>query len=212
MTEKARPVAQVPGEFPVTPGSTRSAVATAAARLFRQRGFAVVSMRDIAAEVGLSKAGLYHHCPSKEGILIDIILLGHRLMLDQLEYACSTTGSPLDRLSAFILTRVELISQYHDVFTVVWREQPWPSEVAGIAESGAAQYRRGARELIEAARDAGQIRHDVDPHMFMLAIDGMTSWPGFWYREEGPRTPQQIGAQFLEFLLGSVRVAGPSPA
>jgi AcrR family transcriptional regulator len=212
MTENAWALAQVLGEFPVTPGSTRFAVATAAAQLFRQRGFAPVSMRDIAAAVGLSKAGLYHHCPSKEGILADIILLGHKLLLDQLENACSTTGSPLVRLSAFILTRVELISQYNDVFTVVWRAQPWPSEVAGIAESGAAQYRRGAQELVEAARDAGQIRHDVDPHMFMLAIDGMTSWHGFWYRDNGPQTPQQIGAQFLEFLLGGVRVAGPPPA
>jgi hypothetical protein len=40
----------------------------------------------------------------------------------------------------------------------------------------------------------------------LLAIDGMTSWPGFWYRESGPRTPHEIGTQFLEFLLGSVRV------
>ena len=206
MAKKAQPAAKADDEFAVTPGSTRFEVALAAARLFRERGFGVVTMRDIAAEVGLSKAGLYHHCPSKEGILADIILLGHKLMLDQLEAARRTEGSPLDRLSAFILTRVELVSQYRDLVAVAWREQPWPKEVADVAESGAAQYRQGARELIEAARAAGQIRHDVDPHMFMLAIDGMTSWPSFWYRAEGPRTPQEIGAQFLDFLLGSVRV------
>lgn len=207
MAEKAQPTAQADGGFAVTPGTTRFEVALAAARLFRQRGFGVVTMRDIAAEVGLSKAGLYHHCPSKEGILSDIILLGRKLLLDQLEAARRTEGSPLDRLSAFILTRVELVSEYNDVFAVAWREQPWPKDVADTAESGAAQYRQGARELIEAARDAGQIRHDVDPHMFMLAIDGMTSWPGFWYREGGALTPQEIGAQFLEFLLGSMRVS-----
>jgi len=203
---EAQPAVQADDDIALAVGSTRFQVALAAARLFRQRGFGAVTMRDIATEVGLSKAGLYHHCPSKEGILADIILLGHNLLLDQLEAARCTEGSPLDRLSAFILTRVELAAEYTDVFTVVWRVQPWPPELAKVAESGAARYRQGARELIEAARDAGQIRGDVDPHMFMLAIDGMTSWPGFWYRESGPRTPQEIGTQFLEFLLGSVRV------
>jgi TetR/AcrR family transcriptional regulator, cholesterol catabolism regulator len=207
VAENALPTAQADGGFAVTPGTTRYEVALAAARLFRRQGYGVVTMRDIAAEVGLSKAGLYHHCPSKEGILADIILLARKLLLDQLEAARQTEGSALDRLSAFILTRVELVSEYNDVFAVGWREQPWPEEVVGIAESGAAQYRQGARELIEAARDAGQIRPDVDPHMFMLAIDGMTSWPGFWYREGGAHTPQEIGAQFLEFLLGSMRVS-----
>jgi AcrR family transcriptional regulator len=118
VAEKAQPTAQADGGFAVTPGTTRFEVALAAARLFRQRGFGVVTMRDIAAEVGLSKAGLYHHCPSKEGILSDIILLGHKLLLDQLEAARQTEGSPLDRLSAFILTRVELVSAYNDVFAL----------------------------------------------------------------------------------------------
>ena len=189
-----------------TSNFTRNRVFEVAAEVFHRKGYDNTSMSDIATAAGMTKAGLYHHCPSKEGILADIILLGHTLMLDQLEAARRTEGSPLDRLSAFILTRVELVSQYRDVVAVAWREQPWPKEVADIAESGAAQYRQGARELIEAARAAGQIRHDVDAHMFMLAIDGMTSWPSFWYRAEGPRTPQEIGAQFLDFLLGSVRV------
>jgi AcrR family transcriptional regulator len=38
----------------------------AAAALFARRGFAKTSVQDVAAAVGLSKAGLLHHFPSKD--------------------------------------------------------------------------------------------------------------------------------------------------
>jgi AcrR family transcriptional regulator len=39
-----------------------------AAALFARRGFAKTSLADVAAAVGLSKAGLLHHFPSKEAL------------------------------------------------------------------------------------------------------------------------------------------------
>jgi AcrR family transcriptional regulator len=39
-----------------------------AAALFAQRGFAKTSLADVAAAVGLSKAGLLHHFPGKEAL------------------------------------------------------------------------------------------------------------------------------------------------
>ncbi|MGY2084052.1 TetR/AcrR family transcriptional regulator [Blastococcus sp. SYSU DS0539] len=55
-----------------------------AAALFARRGFAKTSLQDIAAAVGLSKAGLLHHFPSKEA-LYDAVLaqagtLGQRVL------------------------------------------------------------------------------------------------------------------------------------
>ncbi|MGY1915280.1 helix-turn-helix domain-containing protein [Blastococcus sp. HT6-30] len=55
-----------------------------AAGLFARRGFAKTSLQDIAAAVGLSKAGLLHHFPSKEA-LYDAVLaqagaLGERVL------------------------------------------------------------------------------------------------------------------------------------
>lgn len=45
-----------------------------AARLFTQRGYQGISMREIAEAVGVSKAGLYYHFKDKEALFLAILL------------------------------------------------------------------------------------------------------------------------------------------
>lgn len=48
--------------------ATRGAILAAARGLFGQRGFAGVSVDDIAAEAGVAKGAVYHHFTSKEAV------------------------------------------------------------------------------------------------------------------------------------------------
>ena len=48
---------------------TREAVLAAARRLFTARGYDATSMRDVAAEVGITNSALYYHFPGKEALL-----------------------------------------------------------------------------------------------------------------------------------------------
>lgn len=49
--------------------TTKEKILTAAITLFSRTGYDQVSMRDIAAEVGIGVASIYNHFPSKEDIL-----------------------------------------------------------------------------------------------------------------------------------------------
>ena len=49
--------------------SRKEQITTAAARLFREKGFEAASMRDIAASLGIEAASLYSHIKSKDEIL-----------------------------------------------------------------------------------------------------------------------------------------------
>jgi AcrR family transcriptional regulator len=80
-----------------------------AAALFAHRGFAKTSVQDVADAVGLSKAGLLHHFPSKgalhEAVLAQAMTLGQRA-LDQVRHL--PLGAERDRRAIEVLVDVAL--------------------------------------------------------------------------------------------------------
>lgn len=52
---------------------TRAAIVDAAIQLMRRQGFEQTSLREIAEEVGITKASLYYHFPSKLALLEAIL-------------------------------------------------------------------------------------------------------------------------------------------
>lgn len=55
------------------PPSSRQRIVTTARALFVERGYASVSMQQIADATGLRKASLYHHFRSKEALLAEVM-------------------------------------------------------------------------------------------------------------------------------------------
>ena len=54
-------------------GATRDHALDVAARLFAATGFRGTSLADVAHAAGLSNAGLLHHFPSKEQLLVEVL-------------------------------------------------------------------------------------------------------------------------------------------
>jgi len=55
------------------PAHSREAILTAAERLFVERGYRGISMREIADEVGVTKAALYYHFRDKEQLFVALL-------------------------------------------------------------------------------------------------------------------------------------------
>ena len=54
-------------------GITGPKIRTAALELFAKHGFAAVSMRQIAGEVGVQAGALYNYTPDKQSLLFDLM-------------------------------------------------------------------------------------------------------------------------------------------
>ena len=61
---------------------TRERILEVALDLFIRKGYAATSMREIAQPLGISKAALYYHFPSKAHIMLELHLRMHRAMAD----------------------------------------------------------------------------------------------------------------------------------
>ncbi|MBC8164059.1 MAG: TetR/AcrR family transcriptional regulator [Roseiflexaceae bacterium] len=67
--------------------AARERVLEAAERLFSERGYNAVTLRDIANELGMRQASLYHHAPGgKEALFVEVTERGlerHRVGMEQ---------------------------------------------------------------------------------------------------------------------------------
>ena len=87
---------------------TRERICTVAAALFADRGYAGVSMRDIADGVGIKAASLYNHFDDKEQLYIAALTQGFAGRIAHIDAAIDTGGSAADRLRATVMALTEI--------------------------------------------------------------------------------------------------------
>jgi AcrR family transcriptional regulator len=78
----------------------REAILAAANELFAAQGFRGASLAAIAARVGLSEAGVLHHFPSKEHLLLELLDLRHERDGERVARAVANHTALLDALLA----------------------------------------------------------------------------------------------------------------
>ncbi|MBV4495404.1 TetR/AcrR family transcriptional regulator [Pseudomonas sp. SWRI12] len=83
--------------------STRSDLLTSAEILLRTKGYAAFSYADLATEIGIKKASIHHHFPTKEGMAIAIVESYLFRFKNQLEQINADNAGVIDRLEAFAL-------------------------------------------------------------------------------------------------------------
>jgi AcrR family transcriptional regulator len=101
---RAKPLQQIPGE------ATRQRIMDAAERLFAERGFGAVSLREIVLQAGTNVASAHYHFGSKDELIHQVFTRRAKPVLAQteqlLEEAEPFLGAPdyLDRVIAAIIT------------------------------------------------------------------------------------------------------------
>jgi len=98
---------------PRSSDQTRQRILDAAYGLFRRKGYARVSMDEIAAAAGLTKRTLYYHFESKDALLETVLETQHRLALA----AFRTFGDKLSGRPEAIIDTL-----FRDL--AVWSDQP----------------------------------------------------------------------------------------
>ncbi len=113
------------------PVTTRSAILIKAADLFSEKGYAGTSMSDLAEELGLSKAAIYHHFESKESILMNLVKSTFQDMgelVQEIESLPASKVDPTDVLHRF----AEILFAHRQVVSLVLFQLPVELRTPGI--------------------------------------------------------------------------------
>jgi len=190
----------------VTPPGTSGRILRAALRLFSEYGFHGSSIRQIAAEVGINPATLYAHYPSKERILAELMLVGHRELDHRLRAAlASAPPSPTARLAALVREHALIHCDYPLLAVVANTEL---HALTGEAAAPALQLRAGCRGMLADILRAGGASGEfelIDADLTAIAIGGLGMQVAHWFAPGGPVTPDQVADAYALFAL---RMAG----
>lgn len=175
--------------------------------VFHEQGFDAGSLDDVATELGLSKASLYHYVRNKAQLLYLIFDRAITLSLERLEELSGTTD-PRRRVAMLIEHQVRIIAEAPSLFAVFFDQRPRLEGALDveIRQKERAYVRRFA-EIVEAAVDAGDLP-DVDGRHAAQALLGMTSWVYKWFDPERDEVGE-VAETMTRIVLGSPRRADP---
>ncbi|GAA1524761.1 hypothetical protein GCM10009761_28750 [Agromyces terreus] len=161
MTADAAADAAAPTSRAAAAARTRAGILAAASRLFVERGFGAVSMRDIAAEAGLSHPGVIRHFASKDEILEVVVTEFSAITEAEIE---SRYGRAEDvRIFGDVARRNAAIDGYIPLFTTLAGEATSASHPAHVHfRERHAQLRARSSAMFRAAITAGDLPRDTD--------------------------------------------------
>ncbi len=84
------------------PDSAKGRLIKAAGHLFKEKGYARTTVRDLAAEVGILSGSLFHHFPNKEAILRTVIEESICRVLAQMQTELAKADSPIQKLKMMV--------------------------------------------------------------------------------------------------------------
>jgi AcrR family transcriptional regulator len=152
---------------------TRKEILGLSVPLFATVGFDGVSMRDIAAAVGVTPAALYHHFSDKEQLYLDAVGHAFEEKVGPLKSLLEGGEKPWDRLEAFVALFTRMLAREKDFRRLMqWvlldsNEQRMQSLVDCVF-----------RDLFTALRNlAGELAPSHDAHLLAVSTIGLVIYP-----------------------------------
>jgi AcrR family transcriptional regulator len=162
----------------------RETVLRTCVEVFNRRGYEATSMGMLAKELGISKAGIYHHVTSKEEILevaSDRALAG----LEAARHRCeSLEGTWSEKLAYLLRESVRLAIDDRPYVALLLRLRGnSPVELAALERRR--ELTRFLEDLMVRAQEAGEIRDDVDARLQARLQLGMVNSVVEWFVSGG---------------------------
>ncbi|HET9993632.1 MAG TPA: TetR/AcrR family transcriptional regulator [Kofleriaceae bacterium] len=207
------PIAQTLGRVTKTAAYDRThddRALQAAARLFREQGYAGTSIRDIARAAGMLPGSLHYRYATKEDILAALMERAIDRLIESILAATAASTDPLERLRSAIVEHVRiLLSREDSVYVLLY---DWRSLSPGVERAIARhrkRYEQFADDLIAQAAACARLQPGVDLYLLRQFGFGAANWVAQWFDPKGPYSPEQIADAFFRYLtLGTLRPEG----
>lgn len=198
----------------------KDAILDEATRLFAERGYAACSMADLAECVGLRKASLFHHFPSKDDLYGAVLERLTRSIAETISRTVSNDGGYHEQLDRMSDGMVSAFGEQPFAARIVAREMmDWGPFARSRFNELVAPVLQAAEGFLRAGQEAGAFaRRDV--HHLVLSLMGLHVMPFAVHEMVKALTKaESLTSEFLERRRTEVRaqvralvLVSPNPA
>jgi AcrR family transcriptional regulator len=182
------------------------------ARIFAEKSYHSTSMRDISRATGVSLAGLYHYCKSKEELLFLIQDHCFGRVSESLEQRIRDIDDPLEKLRIFIDNHLSFFAANMAEMKVLSHEaESLGGDLHKHVSTRKEKYAKLARKILREIQSQDIKRAGVDLTVATYALFGMMNWIYNWYDSSGKLSVNQLVDNITRlFLNGFLSTASES--
>ncbi|MFI9384444.1 TetR/AcrR family transcriptional regulator [Kutzneria sp. NPDC052558] len=191
------------GRGELTPMESR--ILRAAVKLFAEKGFDATTVQEVVAAAEVTKGALYHYFDSKDDLLYEIYhsLIG--VQTADLDAIIAQDLGAKETVRAILMNLVVSTAARIDETAVFVREMhKLNSERMAAFRADRRRYQNTFRDVIAKAQAAGEFSALVPADTSVLIALGVVNQLPNWYRPDGPKSPEQLGAEIADFVLAAL--------
>lgn len=186
--------------------SRKEQVIRSAAQLFREKGYAASSMRDLAQKLGIEAASLYSHIKSKEEILQSLCFDMATEFRKSLQDVESKKVSASEKLKLGIIGHIQVMAKDLVASAVFMNEhrhlsQPYLRDFLLLRIN----YINRFKDIIEEGINKGEFKKNVDKKLAVMTLFSSLNWMPMWYDPHSNIMPADIGQQLADMLVTGLK-------
>ena len=177
----------------------------AALGLFARHGYAAVSMREIASEVGVGAGALYNHFATKQDLLVELMTAHMEALLAAWAELNIPDAEPENRLEAFCRFHIQFHADRADEVFVAYMElRSLERPNFHRIENMRREYEAELEAILTDGAATGVFRVE-DPRVTGMAIIAMLTGVTSWYRQGGRLSAERIEEIYVDMVARTVR-------
>lgn len=186
--------------------SRKEQVIRKAAELFKEKGYAAASMRDLAQLLGIEAASLYSHIKSKEEILRSLCFDMATEFRKSLEEVEKEPASASEKLKKGIIGHIQVMAKDLTASAVFMNEhrhlsQPYLRDFLLLRIN----YINRFKSIIEEGMRSGEFKNSIDKKLAVMTLFSSLNWMPMWYDPGSAIDPQQLGYQLADMLVNGLK-------
>ncbi|MFE2865627.1 TetR/AcrR family transcriptional regulator [Embleya sp. NPDC059259] len=186
----------------------RAEIIRHACALFAKRGYGATTVRQIAESADMLSGSLYHHFPSKEAMLLEVLDSFFAEIMSRQRATVERGEEPIATLRGLLRDSLEVIGNSPDAAIVVVGESRRLSRSEGFVwlSDRTAEASTLWGRVLRRGVENGSLRRDLHPVLLSLMLQSAVWGMAQWYRPSGRYDPDAAAGRLVDvFVRGIVR-------